>query len=350
MKRFNELYSQIVTFDNLYNAFRNAAKGKRSKEEVAAFEFDIEMQLFQLQDELRNQTYQPGAYHSFYIHDPKRRLISAASFRDRVVHHALCNVIEPIYEKVFIGDSYANRMGKGNHRALDRAQSFSRQYEFVLQCDIQQYFPCIDHEILLSILRRKIRDEKVIWLCRKILASGEEIFSNQSNSYFPGDDLLSCLRPRGLPIGNLTSQFWGNVYLNELDQIVKRKMHCKAYLRYVDDFLLFSNDKKQLWDWKEQVIAVLQELRLVLHDERSTVYPCNTGIPFLGFRVYPEYRRLKRKNGVAFQRRFHMSIRAYTSGKIDFETLNARVQGWVAHASHGNTLGLRNSIFSKFSG
>jgi retron-type reverse transcriptase len=350
MKRFNELYSQIYEFPNLYLAFQKAARGKRSKEEVAAFEYDVETQLFQLQEELQSQTYQPGPYRSFTIHDPKRRLISAAPFRDRVVHHALCNIIEPIYERVFIGDSFANRIGKGNHRALDSAQYFSRKYKYVLQCDIQQYFPSIDHPILLNILERKIRDEKVVWLCGKILKSGEGIFASGSTGYFPGDDLFSYFRPRGLPIGNLTSQFWGNVYLNELDQRIKRKLHCKAYLRYVDDFLLFSNDKKQLWDWKEQVIAELQKLRLVLHEERSTVVPCKTGIPFLGFRIFPQYRRLKRKNGIAFQRRFHKIIRAYNTGKIDFKTLNTRVQGWVAHARHGNTWMLRKKILTALSG
>ena len=139
------MYDQIYAFDNLYAAYRAARLGKRQRPEVAAFEFNLEDELFQLQDDLRRQTYQPGPYHSFFVHDPKRRLISAAPFRDRVVHHALCNVIEPLFERRFIGDSYANRLGKGTHRALDRCQHFARRYRYALQLDIVQFFPSIDH-------------------------------------------------------------------------------------------------------------------------------------------------------------------------------------------------------------
>lgn len=137
-KRFFNLYPQITALVNLWQAWKDAARGKRSNPNVASFEYDLEHNLLALQHELETQTWQPGAYYSFYILDPKRRLISAAPFRDRVVHHALCNIIEPLFERTFIGDSYANRVGKGTHRALDRAQGFARRYPYVLQCDVRQ--------------------------------------------------------------------------------------------------------------------------------------------------------------------------------------------------------------------
>ena len=192
--------------------------------------------LIQLQAELREQCWEPGEYYSFYIRDPKRRLVSAAPFRDRVVHHALHNVTEAIFDNTFIGDSYANRKGKGTHAAIKKAQQLMRLYPYVLQCDLKQFFPSVDHSILESLLNRKVIDERVRWLFRKIIRSGENIHHKEYQMvYFTGDDLFAVSRKRGLPIGNLTSQFWANVYLNELDQFVKRELRCKAYVRYVDD-------------------------------------------------------------------------------------------------------------------
>lgn len=156
------MYEEIYEWENLLLAFHRAAKGKRGKAPAATFEYRLEENLIQLQTELRAQTYQPGTYHSFYIHEPKKRLISAAPFRDRVVHHALCNLIEPLFERSFIFDSYANRVGKGTHRALDRAQQFARRFRYVLQCDIRQFFPSIDYTILRHCLVRKIHDERVL--------------------------------------------------------------------------------------------------------------------------------------------------------------------------------------------
>ncbi|MFQ5422235.1 MAG: reverse transcriptase domain-containing protein, partial [Anaerolineae bacterium] len=212
MKTYRNLYPQICEWDNIYEAYRQARKGKRSRPPAATFELHQESNLIDLQRELEDKTYRPGAYHSFYIHEPKRRLISAAPFRDRVVHHALCNVIEPIFERSFIYDSYANRVGKGTHRALDRAQTYARQYRYLLQCDLRQFFPSIDHAILRDTLARKIADPDVMWLIDRILASGVGVLAEQYDmQWFKGDNLFAVHRPRGLPIGNLTSQFWANV-------------------------------------------------------------------------------------------------------------------------------------------
>jgi hypothetical protein len=313
---------------------------------VAAFEQIQEEELLAIQYELQSQTYIPGPYESFYVHEPKKRLISAAPFRDRVVHHALCQVIEPIWEARFIHDSYANRCGKGTHKALDRAQHFARQYRFFLQCDVRQFFPSIDHALLRSEISRLITDPGVLWLCDQILNSGVGVLSEQYEMvYFAGDDLFASLRPRGLPIGNLTSQFWANTFLNSLDQFVKRDLGCAAYLRFVDDFLLFSDSKAQLWDWRGAVIEKLASLRLTLHEEQSQIFPTNTGIPFLGFRIYPDHRLVKRRKVAQYRRKLAGLLQqAVHDPSANLPTLHASIQGWVNHVRYGDTWGLRRSM------
>lgn len=341
-------YAQLYSWENLLLAYRKAAKGKRGKSNVAFFEYELEKNLFQLQYELQTQTYQPGKYYSFYIHEPKKRLISAAPFRDRVVHHALCNLIEPIFERSFIVDSYANRVGKGTHSALDRTQQFARKYPYVLQCDIRQFFPSIDHEILMAILGKKITNPQFQWLMMKILSSGIGVLVEEYEMvYFFDDSLLSKLRPRGLPIGNLTSQFWANCYLNPFDHFIKRELQCKAYLRYVDDFLLFAENKRTLWEWYHAITHRLQRFRLTVHSGCQPV-PVTEGIPFLGFSIFPEYRKLKRRKGIYFQRKMKETLAAYHEGRIQFGQLKGSLDGWINHVRYANTVGLRRSLFKKW--
>ena len=202
MKTHKNLYPQIYDFSNLYWAFRAARRGKRHKEAVAAFELDLEPNLWQLHEALKDQTYQPGPYNHFYISDPKRRLISAAPFGDRVLHHALCQIVEPILDRTFIYDSYACRINKGNHRALARCSQFARAYRHVLKCDIVRYFPSIDHALLRGQLTRKIGDAQTMWLVDQVIDSGAGVLRNEYEMHwFPGDDLSAAWRPRGLPIG-----------------------------------------------------------------------------------------------------------------------------------------------------
>jgi retron-type reverse transcriptase len=341
-KRYRDLYRRIATFETLWHAYKAAARGKRLGQEVARFEFHVEERLLELERQLLAGRYRPGGYRSFYIRDPKRRLISAAPFRDRVVHHALVRVTQPLFERAFIGDSYANREGKGTHAALDRAQHFARRYRYVLQCDVREFFPSIDHAILKDLLARKLACPDTLRLCGLILDGGAGLLDGEYTPvFFPGDDLLAAARPRGLPIGNLTSQFWANVYLNELDQCVKRELGCAAYLRYVDDFLLFADDKPRLWAWKEAIRERLAALRLTLHERSSTVYPVANGIPFLGFRLYPDRRRLKRRNAVMAGRRLRRAARAHARGECRMFGVWQTYLGWEAHAAHGNSGGLR---------
>jgi len=348
MKTYKNLYSQISDFDNLYTAWRKARKNKRYKLSTVRFGQYLDMELLALHRELTAQTYQSGAYVHFLIHEPKRRLISAAPFRDRVVHHALCNVIEPIYERKFIYDSYANRKGKGTHAALDRCTHFLRRYKYVLQCDVQQFFPAIDHAILKQILGRTLACAPTLRLCERIIDSGKDVLTEEYDMrWFPGDDLFAVERPRGLPIGNLTSQFWANVYLNELDQFVKHILRCKGYVRYVDDLLMFADDKATLGRWRDEIIAFLESLRLTIHENRAHARPVQHGVTFLGFVVFPEYRRLKRSKGIQYRRHLKTLFRHYQRGQVDQDHLRTSMMSWIGHVQHGNTWGLRRQIFGE---
>ena len=345
--RVTGVYADIYQWDNLYAAYRAAAAGKRGQPAAAAFEYRLEDNLVTLQDELAAGDYRPGPYHSFYIHEPKRRLISAAPFRDRVVHHALCQVIQPAFEASFIEHSYANRIGKGTHRALDVCQGWARRYRYVLTCDVVQFFPAIDHSLLRRILNRRIPDGAIRRLIAHILASGAGVLAEEYEMvYYPGDDLFAVYRPRGLPIGNLTSQFWANCYLNEFDHFVTRELGCRAYLRYMDDFLLFADDKAQLWRWRSALIARLAGLRLQLHEAQAQPRPVTEGLQFLGFVVYPTHRRLKRRKGIVYRRRLAGLLAAYRRGEIERSALESSLRGWINHVRFGDTWGLRRAMLA----
>lgn len=347
MKTYNNLFSEIATFENLYLAYRQARKGKRAKAPVADFELNFESQLIKLQEELLSLTYKPGAYRNFIVYEPKKRLVSAAPFRDRVVHHALCRVIEPIWDARFHSKSYACRMGKGTHAAIDQAHKWVRRYPYVFHGDIVKYFPSVDHQILMGLITKKIRDPKVIWLAQTILDTGRDIQpQEQPLLYFPGDDLFAALRPRGLPIGNLTSQFWANVYLNELDTFVSQELHCHAYLRYMDDFLLFSDSKAELNIWKNAIRDFLGAwLRLMMHANKSVVIPTRTGLNFCGMVLFPEKRKLRRTSIMRFLTRLKTQRSLYSQGQMSLEEMTISVQSWIAHAAHADTWHLRSKLF-----
>jgi hypothetical protein len=347
-KTYKHLYPQMHDFAHLYVAYRRARRGKRRRPDVAAFEFRLEEEILQLADSLRNETYRPGTYRSFRVTEHgKQRVISAAPFRDRVVHHALCALLEPIWEPRFIHDSYASRPGKGTHAAIQRAQHFARGHRYALQLDVQQFFPSIDHAILRGLLARHVADQRLLALVDLILAGGAETLQHEYRMvYFPGDDLWAVTRPRGLPIGNQTSQFWANVYLHPLDLFIKQELGCRAYVRYCDDLLLFAHDKPTLHRWRSAIIDQAATLRLTLHEQRAQVVPVATGLPFLGWQVYPYRLRLKRRNVVGFTRRFRRLRARYAAGQCSLATMNASVQGWVAHAAYGHTRGLRRSLLA----
>ena len=346
MKTYNRLFQRICSFENLLSAARKAQRSKRFQTDVARFNFHLEKEVYRLQTELQTQTYRPGAYHEFYVYKPKLRKISAAPYRDRVVHHALCNVVEPIFERTFIYDSYACRKGKGTHKAVDRFTEFSRKNAYVLKCDIKKYFPSIDHEILKSRFRRKIRDAGVLWLMDLIVESSNP--QEYIREYFQGDDLLTSLhRKRGIPIGNLTSQFFANIYLNGFDHFVKEDLKCRYYIRYVDDFVVLERDKARLHQVKAEMDTYLAQLRLKLHPHKCQVSPVKDGIDFLGYRIFPTHRQLRASSVRRARRRLHRLREDYERGDISWADVNHSVQSWLGHVKHADTYGLRRAIFSE---
>jgi hypothetical protein len=281
---------------------------------------------------------------SFHIHEPKRRLISSAPFRDRVAHHALCNVTVPLLERSFVADSFANRVGYGTHRALDACQRHARRHRYCLAMDVQQFFPSVDHEILMGLIRRRVRDERVLAMAGHVLAGGAGVFEGRSRPFYgEDDDLFAALRPRGLPIGNLTSQVWANVYLTPLDHFVKRELRCPGYVRYVDDFRLFGDDPREMWSWRDRVAERLATFRLRVHP-RSQPRGVEEGVPFLGFRVWPARRRVKARKVHHAGRRLRLMARQVRDRAVPASKLTEAVVAWVNHVSRANTIGLRKCV------
>lgn len=337
------LFPQISDFQNLYLAFKKAKTGKPYTPNIACFEACLEQQLFQLQQELVSRSYQPGQYRAFLIYEPKIRLISAAPFRDRVVHHAICNVIEPIFESSFIQDTYANRREKGTHKGIKRCRDFLRQYRFVLKADIRKYFPSLDLHILKKLISDKISCADTLDLIYKIIdnSNPQEFVPD----YFAGDNLFSVLeRRRGLPMGNLTSQFFANLYLSPLDHFVTDTLRLR-YVRYVDDFIVFANDKKTLANARHLIEGFLaQQLRLRLHPDKTHITPCEKGITFLGQRVFRTHQKLKNENIRRFRKRIRRRIKAFKAGRLHPDKLEQQLNAWLGHAKQADTFRLRKKI------
>ncbi len=344
MKTYYNLYDKITTFDNLLCAARKAEKGKRYHQNVAAFNLHLEEELLQLRSELQSKTYQPGAYRSFMICDPKERLISAAPYRDRVVHHALMNVTAPLFERTFIADTYANRKGKGLHAAIERYQQYAKRFPYVLKCDIRKFFPSIDHEILKQELRWKIACPDTLWLVDLIIDNSNP--QEEHEVYFPGDDLFTpSQRRRGLPIGNLTSQWWGNIYLNRFDHFVKEALQVPGYIRYVDDFVLFGKTATQLHYWKHEISSYLSGFRLLLHPHKSQIFQTDKGLSFLGFRVFPQYRFVLRKKTRRYVRFLRTKLALRHTNALPPDRLEGALNSWLGHLRFGKSRRLEYRIF-----
>ncbi|OGT00962.1 MAG: RNA-dependent DNA polymerase [Gallionellales bacterium RBG_16_56_9] len=343
-ERHDHLFGELSSFAALHAATLKAVRGKRSKPGAAAFMANLEKNLLSLESRLQSGAWRSGGYTEIEIKEPKRRLVSAAPFRDRVVHHALCTVVAPIFERGFISDSYANRVGKGTHRAVARYEQYRDRYRYVLRCDIYRYFPAIDHAILKRDLRRRVACEPTLALLDRIIDSSNP--QEPVNVFFPGDDLLAVAeRRRGLPIGNLTSQLFGNVYLDGFDHFVKEVLRA-PYLRYVDDFALFADDAGTLRVWQARIAQYLQGRRLLLHPEKTFIVSTTEPATFLGYELSPGGRRRLPEASV---RRFRNRLRglrdAWRAGRQDETNIRQRVNAWVAHASHADTRRLRRAIF-----
>ncbi len=334
----------MASFAALRTAACKAARGKRRKPGAAAFLANLEPELLRLERTLRAGSYRPGRYVEIRIRDPKERIVSAAPFRDRVVHHALCAVVEPIFERGFIANSFANRRGKGTHRAIAVYERYRDRHAHVLRCDIYRYFPAIDHAILKAAFRRRIACERTLWLLDLIVDASNR--QEPVNVYFPGDDLFTPHeRRRGLPIGNLTSQFFANLYLDGFDHWVTEVLRA-PYVRYVDDFALFHDDPAQLAAWRGQIAGYLAGRRLQLHPRKTLILPTCEPTPFLGFVLAPGgRRRLPEENVARFRNRLRGLRERWRAGTVTREEVEARVRSWIAHAEHADSWRLRQALF-----
>lgn len=336
MKTYTNLYQELCTYENLELAFNKAKKRKSSKPYVQAFQKNLKQELCKLQWELLTGTYKPGPLTSFIVRDPKTRKISASHFRDRVIHHAICNVIEPIYEPRFIHDTFANRKGKGTSGTLKRFDKFMRKVGkngYALKADIRKYFDSVDHAVLLSILGKRIKDQQLLGLVKLILENHK--------TATPG---------KGMPLGNLTSQFFANIYLAELDNFVKHELRAKYYLRYVDDFIIVGKDAAQIEGWKDRIATYLHiNMKLELHPDKTKILPLSGGVPLVGFRVFRTHKLLKPSNRRRFMRRLQDYQEGLANGTITQEHVQLSIAGWEGYAKMGDTFKLRQEVRARLS-
>ncbi len=329
------LFDQIIAFENLHRAALRSRKGKRHRKEVAAFFANLEENLIQLQNELIWHQYRVGRYRNFYVYEPKKRLVAALPFRDRVVQHAIVNVIEPLFDQRFIDDSFACRSSKGTHAGADRAQQFIRIVQrnygqpYVLKADIYHYFASIDHDIAKQLLARRISCQKTLQLLSDIIDSS------------PG---------KGIPLGNLTSQLVANIYLHELDWFAKHVLHIRYYIRYMDDFVITHHDKKQLQIWRQAIEGFLwRELRLKTNN-KTQVFPVGyrgRALDFLGYRIYTTHRLLRKNSIKRIKAKLKQYRQSLTKGRLSLTQIRVRLQSWLGHCRHCHSYLLRKKLLGQ---
>jgi len=343
MKVYNNLFQHIVSLENLFVAWDEFRIDKRHKKDVQEFEFKLEQNIFQLHRDLITKQYRHQPYTGFHIRDPKIRLIHKASVRDRVLHHAIFRILNPIFDKTFIPNSFSCRVGKGVHKGvleierMIRAESrnFTRPC-FALKCDVQKFFNTVDHEILSLILREKITDTDTMWLVHHIVES----FTTEQ---------LSLFDRQGLPIGNLTSQLFANVYMNELDQFIKHELKLRHYARYTDDFVIILADRQHLEKFLNCIQSFLRDkLKLNLHPKKISIRTCHQGIDFLGYVALPYHLLMRTKTRRRIFRKLKIRIAQYRSGSINEITLSQSLQSYLGVLSHANTYQLSQDLQNQY--
>lgn len=330
-KTAGNLFEQITAFANLHAAYRQAARGKRWARQALAFRQDLEANLLDLQTELCSQTYHIGVYRKFMVYEPKAREIAALPFRDRVVHHALVRVIEPLFERKFIRDSYACRVGRGTHAGADRIEFMLRRANrnwpavYCLKGDVARFFPSISHDDLKRILRRTIHCPKTLWLLDLIIDS-------------------TAPPPVGLPIGNLTSQLCANIYLNELDHFVKEHLQARDYVRYMDDFIILQPEKQVLAEWLNRIEVFLDSQLHLRMNAKTAIFPASQGINVLGYRIWTTHRLLRRRSIVSIRRAVRHLAQEYSQGRKPLDRVRSVMAAWRGHAQHAATYGAMQAV------
>ena len=332
MIRYGNLYSKIYDLENLYEAYRICLRGKRLRREALPFTFDLSRNLLEIQRELKDRSYQVGEYFSFYIYEPKKRLVQALPFRDRIIQQALCLVITPLIERSFIPDTYACIKNRGTHAGSAQLQRHLRQAQgkwkrpYCLKCDIASYFPSINHNILLSLFEKKIKCPDTLWLIKKITNSNGE--------------------QTGIPIGNLLSQLSANLYLSLLDHYVKEKLKIKLYVRYMDDFCLIHGNKTYLNWLKDEIGTFLWDNLKLNFNSRTSIFPVSQGVDFLGYRTWETHKLIRNKSKNRMRRKLHRMQGLYARDEIALQAINASIQSWLGHCKHADTYRLRTTIIS----
>jgi len=343
MKIYRNLFNDIVSAENLFSAWDKFKNGKRNKKDVQRFEWNLEENIFRLHRDLRNKTYKHGDYRSFNISDPKPRNISKAQVRDRILHHAVFQVLNPIFEAGFISASFSCRVGYGTHKGVEFLQNILRKANknskipcFALKCDIKKFFDTIDHNVLLAMLKKKIKDDDTVWLLGQIISSFSSNYS-----------LLGI--NKGVPIGNLTSQLFANIYLGELDRFIKQELKVEYYVRYTDDFLILSESRKYLENIVPKIIDFLEEnLLLKIHEEKTKIRKTSQGIDFLGYVVFVNHRLIRTKTKRRIMKKFEVKIKGYKQGFISKDSLLQTLQSYLGFMSHADARKIQHYFKNKF--
>lgn len=324
------LFESVANFESLLKAARRAARGLRQRPAVARFLADIEVEVLALERELLSGTYNPQPPTTFRIKDPKPRIISAAAFRDRVVHHALCAVLEPSFERYADPCSFACRQGKGNLAAVKKAQALSRRFAWSIKLDVRHFFETVDLRVLEGMLLRRFPDRPLLELVRVILRAG------------------AASPDRGLPIGNLTSQHFGNFYLGRFDHHAREVLRVPAMVRYMDDILLFAHDKEDVrWLGEQAGLFLGDTLHVEVKDEATVIAPVHVGIPFLGFRIWPRLIRFDGARARRFRRHFRALERARIGGLTSEEEAARRAQSLFGWAAQAQTFHFRRTFLAR---
>lgn len=329
MQRVGNLFEKLISYDNLLLAFLKAKKGTKTAESKK-FEFNLEKELLNLKEEFIFEKYKPTEYRYFILKEPKQREVSVATFKDRVVHHSIVNILEPIFEKTFIFDSYANRKNKGLLKGIKRLQKMIvSNEEYYLKADIKKFFDNIDYKIMLKLIERKIKDKKILKLIEVILKN-------------------DILKTKGLPIGNLTSQFFANIYLTGLDHFIKEKLKVKKYVRYMDDFVIVDSDVKNLKKLKNEIGNYLKNnLELELKKEATYINKVDNGISFCGVRVFKNLIRVRRESLKYSLIKIKEKLDFFRENKISEEKIYQTLNSIFSYWDNYDTYKLREKILTK---
>lgn len=357
------MFANICNLEQLVKAYYLARRGKRSKPSVCQFDFFLENNLIRLKHLLSSSSYTPSPYAHFTIYDPKTRQVAAPAFRDRVLQHSVVSTIEPLFEKKFIFDSYACRKGRGTHFGAKRVKRFlmaarcffgHEKKIYVLQCDIQKFFQSISWDILLTLISKTIRCQKTLDLIRKIITTHEKTTGkalNQLSLFSPvvcETQAVSVNERKGLPIGNLTSQLFANIYLSELDHFVKETLRERWYARYMDDFLIIHPDKSHLREVREKIRTFLKEtLDLRLHPKKVTTKSVNEGVPFVGYRIFYDHMLVRGSTLRRMQKKYRKRVKLFRKGLISEDKLFQTHSSIWGHLKHANAHSLYSFMVEK---